>query len=85
MKVIKENVFGPQFSNDASDTPNINLVIISRSEYDFRSTIASRLHIGAKIIMNEARVSQIHYFYLNGRVRLHKDVLGLKVRVDDAQ
>lgn len=85
MKIIKKDVFGPQFSDNASNTPNIDLVIIARSQYNLRSTIASRLNIGAKVIMNEARVTQIHDFYLNWRVRFHKDVLRLEVRVNDAQ
>ena len=35
--------------------------------------------------MNEARVSQIHDFHLDWRVRLHKDVLRLEVGVNDAE
>lgn len=85
MKIIKKNVFGPQFSDDASNTPDIDLVIIPRSEYDLRSPITSRLNICAKIIMNEARVAQVHDFDLNRRVGLDKDVLRLEVGVNDAQ
>jgi hypothetical protein len=41
MKVIEEYIFSPQLSNNASNTPNIDFVIISCSQDHFWGPIAA--------------------------------------------
>lgn len=68
MDVVEKHIFSPKLGNDAAHTPDIYLVIVARPQDDLRSTIASRLYVGAESIMDEAGVSQVHYLNLHWRV-----------------
>jgi len=41
MKVIKKDIFCPQLCDDASDTPNIDLVVISCSKDNLWSSVTA--------------------------------------------
>ena len=68
MKIIEKHIFSPKLNYDASIAPNINFIIVACSQNHLRSSIASRLDVGAEIIVNEARVTKINDLDLNRRI-----------------
>lgn len=85
MQVVEQDTFGPKLCNDASNTPYINFIVIPCPQDNLWRPVAPRLHVGAKIIMYEARITEVYNFYFNWRVWFNEDVLWLEVWMDDIE
>ena len=80
--ILEEYISSEELSQDASETPNVDLVVVAASENDLRGAIRARLHIGAQMVMDEAAAAKVDDLDLTARVRLDQNVLWLKVTVD---
>ena len=80
--ILEEYISSEELSQDASETPNVDLVVVAASENDLGGAIRARLHIGAQMVMDEAAAAKVDDLDLTARVRLDQNVLWLKVTVD---
>lgn len=65
VKVVKEDIFGPELCDDAANAPNIDFIIIPCSKDHLRGSVASRLYIGSQIIVDKAGVAKVDYFHFD--------------------
>ena len=80
--VLEEDMASEKLGQDASQTPNIYLVIVAASKDDFRGAIGARLNVATQMIMNEAAAAKVDHFDFTARVRFNENVLRLQITVD---
>lgn len=83
--VLEEDIACEELSQDASKTPNINLVIVAASKDYLRRSVGPGLHVAAKVVVNKARAAKVNDFNLASGVGLDKDIFRLKVTMDELQ
>ena len=83
--VLKQNVAGKELSQNAAETPDVNLVVIAASQDDFGGTVRARLNIAAQVVVDEARAAKVNDLDLTARIRLDQNVLRLQIAVDQLQ
>ncbi len=84
MMIEKQYILGPNFCNNTSQWPNINLFVISTSKDNLRCTIGPRLYIIGKImIMSKWTIAQVDNSNLNRIVWLDHNILRLEIRMND--
>lgn len=66
--VLEQNVTCEKLSQDATQRPYVNLVIIAASKYDFGCPIRAGLNVGAEMIMNETTATKVNDLDLTSRV-----------------
>lgn len=74
--VVEEDIFGPKLSQDASNTPDVDLDVIAVSEDYFWSPVAPGLHVGPQGVMNEARIAKIDDLDFHWGIRLNEHIFG---------
>ena len=74
-----------EFSKDATERPDVYLLVIGKTKDDFGSTIRTGLDIGAEIVCLKAAASYINHLHLTPAVALYQDVFWFQVAVDQAQ
>lgn len=85
MYIVKKYVFCPEFGQDAPDAPYIDLHVITVPQYYFRRSVASRLNVGAKSVVDKARIAKVDHLHLDWVVWFYQDVLGFEIGVNDVQ
>jgi len=77
-RIIQEqDVAGPKFSQDATQRPNVDLLVVLHSQDYLWRSIRSRLHVRRQMIVGEATRPKIYDLHITSRVGLDEDVFGL--------
>lgn len=82
---LKQDLPCKHFSNNTTQTPNVNFSIIRDSQNNFRSSITSGLNVVSRFVMEKDTRTQIDNFHCLICVRLYHDVLRLQISVGDVQ
>eukprot|EP00448_Togula_jolla_P021441 CAMPEP_0170583986 /NCGR_PEP_ID=MMETSP0224-20130122/8447_1 /TAXON_ID=285029 /ORGANISM="Togula jolla, Strain CCCM 725" /LENGTH=158 /DNA_ID=CAMNT_0010907389 /DNA_START=33 /DNA_END=510 /DNA_ORIENTATION=- len=83
--VLEENVACPEFRNYAAQRPDVYFLAIRQAEHHLRRPVGARLNVTSEVVIYEARRAEVNDFDFAARVRLHEDVLGLEVCVDEPE
>jgi hypothetical protein len=51
--VLEKNIASKQLSQDASETPNVNLVVVAASKDDLGRSVRPRLDVAAQVIVDK--------------------------------
>lgn len=82
---LKKHLPREQLRQDASQTPNINLLSVFTPQDDFRCAITASLNVELWKIMEEDAGANVNDLDLAVAVRLDEYVFRLEVAVDDVQ
>lgn len=71
-----------QLSDDAAKAPNIDFLGILTTKDDLRGSVASRLNIKLRLIVEEDTGTNIYHFDQAVCIRFDEDVFGLKIAMN---
>ena len=79
-------IFGPyiastKFCQDAAKRPDINLLVVWKSQNNLRSTIGPWLNIRAKVICFKTTTSKINDLHLTPTIAFNQNILWFQVAV----
>lgn len=84
-KIVYTYISCTKLCQDAAKWPDIYLIIIWKPQNYFRSTIWSRLNIGAKMICFKTTTAKINDLHLTSTVALYQYILWLQVTMYEAK
>ena len=84
-RVCKEDSSGVEFGQDASQRPDVDLLVVGEAEHHLWSAVRSGLDVGAEMIGRKARRSQVNHLHFASAEALDENVFGLQIAVDDVE
>ena len=84
--VVEEDVADGELDQNASNAPDVNLVVVVAAENDFRGPIGPTLdHVRRPAVVVEEGRAEVDQLDLAGGVGLHQDIFRLEVGVDERE
>mmetsp|Transcript_112531 Transcript_112531/g.305504 ORF Transcript_112531/g.305504 Transcript_112531/m.305504 type:complete len:218 (+) Transcript_112531:699-1352(+) len=80
--VLEQHVARPQLGDDATEGPDVYLLVVPQTQHHLWRAVGPRLHVRRHLVVHEAAGTEVDHLHLAPAVGLDEDVLRFQVAVD---